>query len=102
MAGLAVSLVGCADNEIRQLEAQPSDEEAPEMAEMDAATPDSPAAANFTPEDTASRTVREAIDQQVESWRHARTTTSEEPSAIPAPGPVDLPHSQESAAPRAA
>lgn len=65
MAGLPVLLAGCADNEIRQLEAQPSDEEAPEVALEDANPAAPEEAPSFAPEDTASRTVREAIDRRL-------------------------------------
>ncbi len=47
--------------------------------------------------------LREAIDQQVESWRQARITTACESSLpISASGPIDSSDSQEPAAPRAA
>src|SRR5690606_29308687 len=62
----ALLLTGCAENEIRQLEAQHSDEEEAAMAAaIDTSGPAVPETPRFAPEDTASRTVREAVDRRL-------------------------------------
>ena len=56
-AGLVILLAGCANDEVRQLGAQTGEDEVPEEATR--------AAPTFAPEDTATRTVTEAVSRRL-------------------------------------